>query len=360
MRGMEEKQPEIFSYMSIEDKIPRNHPIRPFRAMINEILEGMDSDFDALYADSGRPSIAPEYLLRASILQILYTIRSERQLMEQIDFNIMFRWFIGLNIDDEVWDHSTFTKNRDRLLESEITKLFFSKVVERAKKKKFLSDTHFTVDGTLIEAWASLKSFQKKDDGAKPPEPPCDERNAEIDFHGEKRTNETHESKTDKEALLYKKGKGKEAKLSYMGHVLMENRNGLAVGVSVTKATGTGEREAAAEMLGNRGGTKRLTCGADKGYDTQDFVAELRKMNVTPHVAKKLIGKTIDGRTTRHKGYEISQVKRKRVEEIFGWAKTVGLIRKAKMRGLEKIEWLFTMTMAVFNLVRMRNIEAYA
>jgi IS5 family transposase len=272
----------------------------------------------------------------------------------------MFRWFIGLNLDYEVWDHSTFTKNRNRLLESEITKLFFSKVVERAKKKQFLSDTHFTVDGTLIEAWASLKSFQKKEGEMKPPEGTEGGRNVEVDFHGEKRTNETHESKTDREALLYRKGKGKEAKLAYMGHILMENRNGLAVGVSVTQATGTGEREAAAEMINSLGGTKRLTCGADKGYDTQGFVTELRGMNVTPHIAKKAIGKTIDGRTTRHKGYEISQVKRKRVEEIFGWAKTVGLIRKAKMRGMEKIDWLFTMSIAVFNLVRIRNLEVYA
>jgi transposase len=364
MRGTEEKQLKIFSYISIEEKIPQKHPIRPFRAMVNEILKDMDRDLDALYADGGRPSIAPEYLLRASILQILYTIRSERQLMDQIDFNIMFRWFIGLNPDDEVWDHSTFTKNRNRLLESEITKIFFSKVVNRAKKKKFLSDTHFTVDGTLIEAWASLKSFQKKEAAEKKssqtPEPPERGRNAEIDFHGEKRSNETHESKTDKEALLYKKGKGKEAKLSYMGHILMENRNGLAVEVSVTRATGTGEREAAKEMINNLGGTKRLTCGADKGYDTKDFEKALREMNVTPHIAKKESGKTIDGRTTRHKGYEISQVKRKRVEEIFGWAKTVGLIRKAKMRGIEKIDWLFTMSIAVFNLVRMRNLEACA
>jgi len=360
MRGKEEKQPEMFSYMSIEERIPGKHPIRAFREMVNEILQSMDEAFNALYADSGRPSIAPEYLLRASILQILFTIRSERQLMEQIRYNIMFRWFIGLNMDDEVWDHSTFTKNRDRLLKAYITKLFFSKVLERAKKKKFLSDTHFTVDGTLIEAWASLKSFQKKEEGPRMPDPPGGRRNAEIDFHGEKRTNETHESKTDSEALLYKKGKGKEAKLAYMGHVLMENRNGLAVGVSVTKATGTGEREAAAEMIYELGGTKRLTCGADKGYDAKDFIKELREMNVTPHIAKKVTGKTTDGRTTRHEGYEISQKKRKRVEEIFGWAKTVGLIRKAKMRGMDKIDWLFTMCIAVFNLIRMRNLEACA
>jgi transposase len=359
MRGTEEKQPEIFSYVSVEDRIPVKHPIRLFRDMVNEILKSMDRDFDTLYADTGRPSIAPEYLLRASILQILFTVRSERQLMEQIDFNIMFRWFVGLSLDAAVWDHSTFTKNRDRLMEMETTKIFFCKVIEHAKKKKYLSNEHFTVDGTLIEAWASMKSFQAKEGGGNDPEGPKGGKDVEVDFHGEKRTNQTHESKTDPDSRLYRKSKGSEAKLVYMGHVLMENRNGLAVDVSVTMADGYAERDAAVEMVWQLGGSKRLTVGADKGYDSEDFVKEMRDMNVTPHVAKKGIGKTIDGRTTRHEGYRISQNKRKRVEQIFGWAKTVGLIRKAKMRGLKKIDWLFTMCIAVFNLIRIRNMEVY-
>jgi transposase len=361
MRGAEEKQIDAFSYVSIEDRIPARHPIRPFKTMVNEILRDMDSAFDELYATSGRPSIAPEYLLRASILQILYSVRSERQLMDQIDFNILFRWFVGLSIDAPVWDHSTFTKNRDRLLESDIAKLFFAKVVERAKRKRFLSDEHFTVDGTLIEAWASMKSFQAKDTPSNDDKHgPSGGRNPERDFHGETRTNDTHESKTDKEARLYKKSKGAEAKLAYLGHVLMENRNGLAVDVEVTLADGRAERRAALSMAGRIPGSRRCTLGADKGYDAQSFAEKLRELNITPHIASKKNGISVDGRTTRHDGYAISQRKRKRVEEIFGWAKTVGLIRKAKMRGKTKVDWLFTMCIAVFNLVRMRNMEALA
>lgn len=360
MRGSEEKQIDAFSYISIEDRIPAKHPIRPFRQMVNEILKDMDCEFDAIYADSGRPSIAPEYLLRASILQILYTIRSERQLMDQIDFNILFRWFVGLGLDTQVWDHSTFTKNRDRLLESEVTKIFFAKVVERARKKKFLSDEHFTVDGTLIEAWASMKSFQEKESSGSKDDTTgggCG-KNPEVDFHGQERTNNTHESKTDTDARLYRKSKGSESKLAYLGHVLMENRNGLAVDVEVTLASGTAERDAAKEMAGRLKGRKRRTMGADKGYDASDFAEDLREMEITPHIAQKKNGKSVDGRTTRHEGYAVSQRKRKRVEEIFGWAKTVGLIRKAKVRGIAKVDWLFTMCIAVFNLVRMRNMEA--
>lgn len=360
MRGMEEKQIDAFCYISMEERIPTRHPIRPFKVMVNEILRDMDTDLEAIYADSGRPSIAPEYLLRASILQILYSIRSERQLMEQIDFSILFRWFVGISLDAPVWDHSTFTKNRDRLLQSDIARLFFSKVVERARKRKFLSDEHFTVDGTLIEAWASMKSFQPKN-----PEDPNKggsegSRNPERDFHGEQRKNATHESKTDKDARLYKKAKGSESKLTYMGHVLMENRNGLAVDIEVTQANGKAERSAALKMASRLPGTRRLTLGADKGYAAEEFATELRQMNITPHIARRKRGKAVDGRTTRHKGYAVSQKKRKRVEEIFGWAKTVGLIRKAKMQGRAKIDWLFTMSIAVFNLVRMRNMEAIA
>ena len=360
MRGAEEKQIGAFSYVSMEDRIPAKHPIRLFRQMVNEILKSMDEQLDELYADSGRPSIAPEYLLRASILQILYSVRSERQLMDQIDFNILFRWFVGLSMDAPVWDHSSFTKNRDRLLESDIARLFFAKVVERARRKKFLSDEHFTVDGTLIEAWASMKSFQEKDSPGSKGGNSEGGRDPDVDFHGQERTNDTHESRTDPEARLYKKSKGSESKLAYQGHVLMENRNGLAVDVEVTLASGTGERDAAVSMAGRLKGRKRRTMGADKGYDAKDFADDLRALKITPHIAGKKDGRSVDGRTTRHAGYAVSQRKRKRVEEIFGWAKTVGLIRKAKVRGIAKIEWLFTMCIAVFNLVRMRNMEAVA
>ena len=360
MRGFEEKQVDAFCYVSMEDRIPKNHPIRPMREMVNEILKDISAELDTLYAASGRRSIAPEYLLRASILQILYSIRSERQLMEHIDFSILFRWFVGLSLDAAVWDHSTFTKNRNRLLESEIANLFFCKVVERARRKKFLSDEHFTVDGTLIEAWASMKSFQKKDDSNKTNSDSGSAKNPSVDFHGETRTNDTHESRTDKDARLYKKSSGAESKLAFLGHVLMENRNGLAVDVEVTQASGTAEREAALTMMERLQGHKHRTLGADKGYDAAVFADDLREINCTPHIAQKKNGKSVDGRTTRHEGYEISQRKRKRVEEIFGWAKTVGLIRKVKMRGLEKVDWLFTMCLAVFNLVRMRNLETEA
>jgi transposase len=360
MRGSEEKQVDAFSYVSMEDRIPAKHPIRPFKQMVNEILRDMDKELEGLYADSGRPSIAPEYLLRASILQILYSVRSERQLMDQIDFNILFRWFVGLSMDAPVWDHSTFTKNRDRLLESEIARLFFSKVVERARKKRFLSDEHFTVDGTLIEAWASMKSFQPKEADKGNSDHQGGDRNADVDFRGQTRSNDTHESKTDGDARLYKKSKGSESKLAYLGHVLMENRNGLAVDVEVSLAGGTAERDAATAMAGRLAGRKRRTLGADKGYDAADFAKDLREMQITPHIAGRKGGRSVDGRTTRHEGYAISQRKRKRVEEIFGWAKTVGLIRKAKVRGKAKIDWLFTMSIAVFNLVRMRNLEAEA
>lgn len=360
MRGSEEKQIEAFSYIPLEDRIPAKHPIRPFKAIVNEILRDMDAALDGLYADSGRPSIAPEYLLRASILQILYSIRSERQLMEEIEFNILFRWFVGLGLDAPVWDHSTFTKNRDRLLESDIARLFFAKVVERAKRKRFLSDEHFTVDGSLIEAWASMKSFQPKDGNNDGGGMAGGGSNPDVDFRGQARSNDTHESKTDKDARLYRKSNGAESRLAYLGHVLMENRNGLAVDVEVTLATGTAERDAALAMAGRLDGSKRRTLGADKGYDALAFADELRELNITPHIAQRKSGKSVDGRTTRHEGYTVSQRKRKRVEEIFGWAKTVGLIRKAKMRGREKIEWLFTMCIAVFNLVRMRNMEAEA
>jgi len=358
MRGSQEKQLEVFSYLSLEDRVPEDHPIRKIQSMVNEILKEMDGDLGQMYATSGRPSIAPEYLLRASILQVLYSVRSERQLMEQIDFNLLFRWFVGLGMDAPVWDHSTFTKNRDRLLESDVVRIFFTKVVDRARRKKLLSDNHFTVDGTMIEAWASLKSFQPKDPNQGGSGSPSGDRNPDVDFRGQKRSNDTHQSMTDKESRLFKKTRGSESKLAYQGHVLMENRNGLAVDVEVTLAGGSAERDAALAMMTRLPGRRRRTLGADKGYDATAFAEALRELNVTPHIAVRSNGKSVDGRTTRHAGYQISQRKRKRVEEIFGWSKTVGLIRKAKMRGRTKIDWLFTLCISVFNLVRIRNLEA--
>ena len=322
----------------------------------------MEEVFVKMYSHTGRPSIPPEQLMRALLLQILYTIRSERLLIEELNYNLLFRWFVGLSMDDETWDHSTFTKNRERFLESEAAVSFFTKVKEQAEDLGLLSDEHFTVDGTLIEAWASLKSFVAKDKSGNNGEDDKNRgsgtnRNEEVDFHGEKRTNETHESTTDPEARLYRKGKGKEAKLSYMGHVLMENRNGMVVDGCLTEASGKAECEAALEMVSGVEGKHRITVGADKGYDNKDFVKSLRENNATPHVAKKVIGKTIDNRTLRHKGYIISQRKRKRVEEIFGWLKTVGSMRKTKHKGRLRIEWNFLMNISAYNIVRMIRIE---
>jgi transposase len=316
----------------------------------------LEEEFAALYSPIGRPSIAPEKLLRALLLQILYTIRSERLLMEQLDYNLLFRWFVGLNMDDGVWDATVFSKNRDRMLRSDIAGLFFQAVVEEARVMNLLSDEHFSVDGTLIEAWASQKSFQKKDDGGS--ERPGDGGNVAIDFHGERRTNETHESKTDPDARLYKKGKGKEAKLCYAGHVVMENSNGLAVTGQITKATGTAEREAALDMLANIAADKRVTLGTDKAYDTRDFVEKTRAMNVTPHVTQNTNGRSsaIDGRTTRHEGYAVSLRCRARIEEIFGWLKTVGGQRKTRYRGEELVGWMFELSLAAYNLLRLRRL----
>lgn len=307
-----------------------------------------------MYSDIGRPSIAPEKLLRALLLQILYTIRSERLLMEQLDYNLLFRWFVGLNMDDGVWDPTVYSKNRDRMLQGDIAGLFFQAVVEEARVGGLLSDEHFSVDGTLIEAWASQKSFQRKDSDGKP----GDGGNGEVDFHGEPRRNQTHESKTDPDARLYKKGKGKEAKLCYVGHVLMENRNGLAVDGKITKATGTAEREAALDMLGGLSGDKRVTVGTDKAYDTHDFVEQARAMNVTPHVTQNTNGRNsaIDGRTTRHEGYTRSLSCRARIEEIYGWLKTVGGQRKTRYRGEELVGWMFQLGLAAYNLVRIRKL----
>ena len=315
--------------------------------------------FEAMYSAGGRPSIAPEKLLRAQLLQMLYSVRSERLLMEEIDYSILYRWFVGLNLDEAVWDATTFTKNRDRLLEAAVAKEFLAQVVEQARVAGLISDEHFTVDGTLLEAWASLKSFQPKDKQDGPP--PDDNGNPTVDFHGQKRSNETHESKTDPDALLARKGKGKEAKLSYNGDLLIENRNGLIVNAELLQANGRAERDAALVMLEQLGGNGRVTVGGDKGYDTAEFVDQCRHMNVTPHVAQNTArpgGSAIDARTTRHAGYDLSQKKRKRIEECFGWLKDIALMRKLKHRGLFKVGWIFTFAAAAYNLVRMRKLIA--
>jgi transposase len=355
MRGNDMQQQAMFSYLSPEARVPSDHPLRPIRDMVNQALAELSGEFQAMYSRQGRPSIPPEKLLRALLLQILYTIRSARLLMEQLDYNLLFRWFVGLSMDDKVWDHSVFAKNQERFLDSDLAAAFFARILEQAAAAKLLSDEHFTVDGTLIEAWASVKSFRPKD--APPPE--GGGRNPAVDFHGEKRLNQTHASTTDPEARLFRKGKGKEAKLCFMGHVLMENRNGLIISPRLTAATGTAEREAADDMVGNLRGRHRITIGADKAYDTQDFVQSLRTLQATPHVAQNCNGRksAIDGRTTRHPGYAVSQRLRKRVEEIFGWMKTVGNLRKTRHRGKDRVGWVFTLTAAAYNLVRIRNLR---
>jgi transposase len=322
--------------------------------MVEKSLKALDNRFAKMYSSFGRPSIPPERLLKGLLLQVLFTIRSERALMEHIRFNLLYRWFVGLDLQDPVWDASTFSKNRDRLIEADIAVGFLESVVAKAEEEGLLSAAHFSVDGTLLEAWASLKSFRPKDD---PPaeDPPSQGRNEEVDFHGEKRSNATHASTTDPEARLAKKDKGKEAKLSFTGHVLMENRNGLAVDGLVTHATGTCEREAALAMIEVIPGNNRATVAADKAYDTRDFVKKCRASNVIPHVAQKK-NSAIDGRTTRHEGYAVSLRKRKRIEEIFGWIKTVGCLRKTRYRGLNRVRWIFTFAIAAYNLVRMRNL----
>jgi transposase len=337
--------------------VPERHPLRAIRRMTDEVLQGLSAKFNELYSDTGRPSIAPEKLLRALLLQILYTVRSERLLMEQLQYNLLFRWFVGLNMDEPVWVATVFTKNRDRLLEGEIASLFFVSVVAQARAADLLSDEHFSVDGTLIEAWASQKSFQRKEQSEKPP--PDDPGNPTVDFHGERRRNETHESTTDADARLARKSGGHESKLAYCGNVLIENRNGLVVDAELLQSNGTAERDAALLMVERIEGGKRVTVAADKGYDAQEFVREIRGMNVTPHVAqndKRRGGSALDGRTTRHAGYKVSQVKRKRIEEVFGWLKTVGMLRKTRHRGVHKVGWVFTFAAAAYNLVRMRNL----
>jgi transposase len=361
MRGDDPQQAAMFSYISPEERVPPDHPLRTIRQMVDAVFKELSPQFAPLYSHTGRPSIAPEQLLRALLLQVLYTVRSERLLMEQLDYNLLFRWFVGLNMDDAVWDASTFSKNRERLLEGDVARTFFDAVLAQARERALLSDEHFTVDGTLIEAWAGHKSFKRKA-AETPTAPPDDPGNPSVDFHGERRTNATHTSITDPEARLYKKAKGQEAKLCYLGHTLMENRHGLVVDTRVAQATGTAEREAALAMAEAIPGRHRATLGADKNYDTHDLVRELRKLCVTPHVAQHTTGRSsaIDGRTTRHPGYAVSQRKRKSVEEIFGWMKTVGLLRKTRHRGVARVGWMFTFAAAVYNLVRMRTLAVVA
>ena len=357
MRGADHQQSTMFSYISAERRVPKDHPLRAIRFMTDTALKELGPRLEAMYASGGRPSIAPERLLRALLLQVLYTVRSERLLMEQLDYNFLFRWFVGLSMDERVWDATVFSKNRDRLLAGEVPDGFFAAVLSQARAQGVLSDEHFTVDGTLIEAWAGHKSFKRTDHTDTKTPPPEDPGNPGVNFHGERRRNDTHQSTTDPQALLARKGKGKESKLSYAGHVLMENRNGLAVNGCVTQATGRAEAQAAVAMVGRIPGWGRITLGADKGYDRRELVQELREHQVTAHFARKQ-SSIIDQRTTRHAGYAISQRKRKRIEEIFGWLKTVGGLRKTRHRGVDRVGWMFTFALAAYNLVRMRKLAA--
>jgi transposase len=404
MRGSDRTTGSLFSYVDVEARIPAEHPLRLIRRIVNDVLAALDAEFDRLYEPTGRDSIPPERLLRGSLLQMFYSIRSERQLMEQMDYNLLYRWFVGLGIDDPVWDHSTYSKNRNRLLEADIARLFLKGILEHREVAPLLSTEHFTVDGTLVNAWASLKSFVPKGDarGGVPPAPPAGgeaaakdasphrdsqestdaakaadkktpmqstdtdtrSRNAEVDFHGRKRSNATHASTTDGQARLYRKGKGKEARLAYMGHAMAENRHGLIVEASLTQATGTAEREAAKDLVHAHapGSTRRLTLGADKAYDTAGFIADCRAMCVTPHVAQNTAGRAsaIDARTTRHEGYGVSQRKRKLIEEAFGWAKTIAGLARPMRRGAARMGQAFTFAMAAYDLIRLPKLIATA
>jgi transposase len=353
MRGTDSRQDAMFSYLSLDSRVPKDHPLRPVRTMVDTALKAMSRDFSRIYSSEGRPSIAPERLLRALLLQVFYSIRSERLLMESLDYNLLFRWFVGLSADEPVWERTTFSKNRERLLEGDVARRFFDLILRQAEH------AGLTSDGTLIEAWASHKSFRRKD-GRDDDNPDGPGRNAGRNFHGETRGNDTHASTTDPEARMYRKGNGVPAKLCFAGHVLMENRNGLVIDARVTAASGSAEREAALEMLAQRPATQ-VTVGADKAYDTHDFIARARALGVTPHVAqndKRPGGSAIDGRTTRHPGYRLSQVIGKRIEEVFGWGKTVGPLRKTKLRGVARVGFQMLLTLAAFNLIRMRNLPA--
>ena len=405
MRGSDRLTGELFSYVDLDDRIPVDHPLRQIKQLVDDVLKSLDFEFSRLYSAFGRESIPPERLLRALLLQAFFSVRSERQLMEQINYNLLFRWVVGLGVDDAVWAPTVFSKNRDRLLDADVAAKFMSQLLAHREVRGLLSDDHFSVDGTLIEAWASMKSFQPRpslnDDGPKdgggppntgatdhapapPPEPAAEppaqkpqetpdtqepapmtsandpkDGNAEVDFHGQKRSNATHVSTTDPEARLYRKGKGKEAKLCFMGHALMENRNGLIVGAETTLADGHAEREAALDLVHRCcPGDRQITLGADKGYDTSDFVEDLRAINVTPHIAAKVKGSALDGRTTRRAGYLVSQRTRKRIEEAFGWAKTIGTSAKTMLRGIERVGFQFTLTMAAYNLACLPRLLA--
>ena len=365
MRGRDDRSEGFFSYVRLEERIPKDHPLRPIRALADEALASLNQRFEGLYSAMGRPSIAPEMLLRATLLQAFFSVRSERMLMEQVNYNLLFRWFVGLPMDAEVWHPTVFTHNRDRLLEAEVAHEFLAALLALPQVKQLLSSEHFSVDGTLIDAWASMKSFRPKDGSGEPPAPG---RNGERNFHNEKRSNDTHASTTDPDARLYRKADGRESRLCFMGHVLMENRNGLAIGAALTRATGTAEREAALTLLDRRRAARRITLGADKAYDVTAFVDELRTRQVTPHIAvdgrvSKLgvVRKTaVDGRTTRHSGYRASQICRKRIEEVFGWIKTQAGLAKVKLRGCGKVEALFTFTVAAYNLIRIPKLMTAA
>lgn len=350
MRGEVDRQPEMFSYVDLENRIPKKHPIRRIRRIVDEALKGLEPEFDSMYASGGRPSIPPEQLLRALLLQILYTIRSERLLMERIDYDLLFRWFVGLGMDDVVWNHSVFSKNRDRLMSFAVDELLFEAINRQGYAKKLLSRDHFSVDGTLLEACASLKSFRRRDGK--------DDDGDGENFHGQKRSNETHESKTDPDSKLYRKGPGKESKMSYMGHVLTENRNGFIVDAAVTEAGGRQEWEAAIDLLAGQSRNGHQTVGADKGYDDAYFVEMCRGLGFTPHVAAKKSGSQLDARTTHHDGYAVSQRKRKRVEQPFGWMKTYGLLRKLRHRGRDNVAWLFRLTATAYNITRLQALTA--
>ena len=356
MRGSDERTGELFSYVDIEERIPQNHPLRLIRRIVNDVLAGLDGEFAKLYAEDGRPSIAPERLLRALLLQAFYTIRSERQLMEQLHYNLLYRWFVGLGVDDPVWVPTVFGKNRVRLLRAEVARKFLSDLLIHKEVRALLSDEHFSVDGTQVQAWASMKSFVAKDGSGEPPAPG---RNGERDFHGETRRNDTHASATEPEAKLYKKGKGKEAKLSYIGNIMTENRNGFVVEAELRQASGTVEREAATAMIARHSpGAQRITVGGDKNFDTAGFVADMRAFHVTPHVVQNTSGRrsAIDHRTTRHAGYAVSQQKRKRVEEPFGWGKTIGGLARPMLRGVKKLDFKFIWTMAAYDLIKLPRL----
>lgn len=355
MRGEPGEDGGMFSYIPLEKRVPEDHPLRPIRKMVDEALKELSPRFNRLYSRVGRPSIPPEQLLRALLVQVLYTIRSERQLMEQLDYNLLFRWFVGLRPDQPLWNVTVFSKNRDRLIEGDIAVAFFRAIVKQAGEQGLLSEEHFSVDGTLLEAWASHKSFQKKDNEPKNPTDD-DPSNPTVNFRGERRRNDTHQSTTDPDSRLFRKGLNREAKLSYLAHAVAENRNGILVGVQVTLAHGRAERDAALEMIKQLTKNKnRATLGADKGYDTAEFVGALRKMGVIPHIAQKKYS-ALDRRTTHHKSYETSQRKRKLIEEPFGWMKTVGLLHKLRHRGLPLVNWIFAFTSTAYNLVRIRNL----